>query len=400
VADKQTYDFFIGHAGANTAEAELLYDHLSPHARVYLDSKRLELGARWDISLPAALEGARISVFLVSTQSDQAYYESEEIAIAIQLSRDESKNHRVIPIYLDAESATNKPYGFARLHSLFLASPVELPGAAGRLLDTLARMQDLPAREPGTASPASSLPRAARHFVDRGRIMDDLRRALKSGGQTAVVGVRGMGGVGKTELALQLARELEAERPGSTLWVAAADRPLTAVLGEMAAALGVTPDPNWDAHTRARQVGEALRAAPRTVFLDDVRAEFDLRLALPPEPCACLVTSRLHNLPRLDTVFPLDVMTEAQALEMLAGMPAIAAAIAAEPDAAKRLCELAARHPLALELAGKRLAKQIQTAAHVQGGLHLQHFNENLRDRLRQLTHIGLTQKSSEWSVI
>jgi len=54
----------------------------------------------------------------------------------------------------------------------------------------------------------SALPRCRqRKFVPRGKIMDDVRQALKVG-SAAIVGMHGMGGVGKTELAKFLAGEL------------------------------------------------------------------------------------------------------------------------------------------------------------------------------------------------
>lgn len=151
-------------------------------------------------------------------------------------------------------------------------------------------------------APGSAPARSRSHkFIDRGPIMDDLRRALRSGQQAAVVGVGGMGGVGKTELANFLARELEAEQPGSTLWIEVMDRPLEAVHSQMAQALGVTLPPGADAPARAARLRAALIASPKTVFLDDIRRAFgpSLRYCLPPAPCAALLTSRLHELSAL-----------------------------------------------------------------------------------------------------
>ncbi len=70
---------------------------------------------------------------------------------------------------------------------------------------------------------------------------------------------------------------------------------------------------------------------------------------------------------------------------MLGGMPALAGAMAGEPEAAARLCQLAAWHPLALELAAKRLAKRIQTPARSANARPVHEFNENLHNRLHQL---------------
>ncbi len=58
---------------------------------------------------------------------------------------------------------------------------------------------------------------------------------------------------------------------------------------------------------------------------------------------------------------PLDVMTEAQALQLL-GSEGLEAALQAEPEAAQQLCKLCAYHPLALSLAARRLLRRLKDA--------------------------------------
>ena len=69
----------------------------------------------------------------------------------------------------------------------------------------------------------------AAHYVARGPVTNRLRRALQEQGQAAIVGVQGMGGLGKTELAIELADEIEAGEAGRAVGVNAADRPPSAV---------------------------------------------------------------------------------------------------------------------------------------------------------------------------
>ena len=236
------------------------------------------------------------------------------------------------------------------------------------------------------ALPGSSLPppRAAK-FVDRGPIMDDLRRALHDRTAAALVGVGGMGGVGKTELARFLADEIENAQPGIVVWITVSDRPVSDVHAALARALGLTLPPNLDAEGRAELLRAALQQSPRVIILDDVRAEFapDLRLCLPPSPpCAALITSRRRELPGLPAgaVRALDVMTKLQALELLRGVPGLAEPVNREEAAAEALCALCGYHPLALDLAARRLLKRLRDS-----GTPLAAFNANLKDRLAQL---------------
>ncbi len=222
-------------------------------------------------------------------------------------------------------------------------------------------------------------PRRAFKFVDRGPIMDELRQALKANTAAAIVGVGGMGGVGKTELARFLAGEFS---PDVVIWVFVGDRPVSQVQGELARALGIQLPPNADDEGRAGTLRAAFVQAPRVVFLDDIRQGFPLALCLPPSPpCAALLTSRLRELPdlRSGAVKLLDVMTEAQAMELLQSVGGLAEAVPHETEAAKTLCKLCAHHPLALDLASRRLLRQLR------GVTPIASFNAALKDKLAQL---------------
>ncbi|MBI3763327.1 MAG: hypothetical protein HY260_15885, partial [Chloroflexi bacterium] len=232
------------------------------------------------------------------------------------------------------------------------------------------------------ASGSGIPPSRAARFVDRGPIVDRLRKAIRAESAAAIVGV---GGVGKTELARFLANEIEDTSPGSVLWITVADRPLADVHRRMAGALGVTFPPNADAQSRYEILLAALGSSRRTVILDDIRAGFKphLPFCLPPTPpCAALVTSRQIELPGLPlgAMHSLDVMTEAQALELLRGVEGLAELAAREEQAANDMCRLCGYHPLALDLAARRLLKRLHDSR-----APIAAFTQNLKDRLAQL---------------
>ena len=139
------WDFFLAHAGADADIAEELYELLSPHARVFLDSRCLVLGDDWDRQLAAAQRRSRATIVLVSSHTDTAYYEREEIAAAVDRARKGPHAHRVVPIYLDGPIGDDVdiPYGLRLKQGLSVADEQTLEAVAARLVTLLSRMNEL-----------------------------------------------------------------------------------------------------------------------------------------------------------------------------------------------------------------------------------------------------------------
>lgn len=129
------WDFFLSHAGADMPPAKQLFNLLKPRARVFLDDDCLDYGDDWDQKLASALDSAQIIVVMVSAQTDKAYYEGEEIATAIQLTRQSAGERRVVPLYLDDGCPT--PFGLRRKHSIYLTKAGTMEIVAERLLIVL-----------------------------------------------------------------------------------------------------------------------------------------------------------------------------------------------------------------------------------------------------------------------
>ena len=81
--------------------------------------------------------------------------------------------------------------------------------------------------------------RPVAHFVGRKAELEELTAALTSGKSVAIAALQGMGGIGKTALALQLANELKKNFPGGVLWAKLGQRPdVYGILGRWAEAAG------------------------------------------------------------------------------------------------------------------------------------------------------------------
>lgn len=133
------WDFFIAHAGPDKGPAEILYDCLGTRSRVFLDSRCLLLGDNWDEKLAEAQRNSLITVVLVSSNTETAYYQREEIAAAIHLIRTPGQAHRMVPVYLDATATSQQdiPYGLRRKHGIALSVNITLQNVAVELLELL-----------------------------------------------------------------------------------------------------------------------------------------------------------------------------------------------------------------------------------------------------------------------
>ena len=231
----------------------------------------------------------------------------------------------------------------------------------------------------GSAPPP---PRTA-HYVQRGEIENNVRAALHARATVGVVGVAGMGGIGKTELAKHLCGELERELDHGVIWLGVYNRTLADLQGELARVLGITFPPNLSDQNRYEILCAAFYDSQRIVFFDDVSRSAipALKFLIPPSPpCAALITSRQRDLGVATRVFELDVMMEAQSLELVREAHGLANALAREPDAARELCRLCGYLPLALDIAASRLRKQLHFSATPIAAL-----NQSLANRLKEL---------------
>lgn len=132
------WDFFIAHASADKEQAENLYEMMSPHARVFVDSRCLLPGDDWDQELARAQQASSVTVVLISSTSERAYYQREEVASAIAMAREDETKHRVIPVYLDP-APKSVPYGLRLKHGLYVKSDGDLAPVSKRLLDLVCK---------------------------------------------------------------------------------------------------------------------------------------------------------------------------------------------------------------------------------------------------------------------
>ena len=175
--------------------------------------------------------------------------------------------------------------------------------------------------------------------------------------------ISGLPGVGKTALALQVGHKLRAAFPHGQLWVhleGATGHPRDPgeVLGELVRALGV---PGLVIPTSTGERASLYRSllADRQVLLlaDDAASTAQVQPLLPGTgQCAVLVTSRSELArPAGSRLLPLEPLTPSEAVQLLTQILG-QRRMSAEPGAADELADACGLLPLAVRIAGARLA--------------------------------------------
>jgi tetratricopeptide (TPR) repeat protein len=242
---------------------------------------------------------------------------------------------------------------------------------------------------------STTIPRDVRqgspNFVGRKQDLKNLHEALQSEGKVSVCAVRGMGGVGKTELAIQYALSEEFQQSYLACYWFSLNQ------GDLATQILLKASP-YLAMPEALQKSGSVEAQvkwcwqnwhPSTgnilVIIDDVKNLADIPPALMPiaSRFKVMVTTRQRNLSPSFCELSLGVLSEAESLELLIKIVDAEGSlrIQNERETTKVICKYLGYLPLALELVANYLKDdQMLSLEDYLQQLHLE--DESLADEM------------------
>ncbi|MFJ9927229.1 MULTISPECIES: AfsR/SARP family transcriptional regulator [Streptomyces] len=224
------------------------------------------------------------------------------------------------------------------------------------------------AEPPAAPVRPAQLPASVPDFTGRAAFVDELSAVLASATETegsvmAVSAMAGIGGVGKTTLAVHVAHRARSSFPDGQLYVdlqGAGHRPAEpeTVLGSFLRALGTADSAIPDSlEERAALYRSVLDGRRVLVLLDNAKDAAQVRPLLPgTEGCAALVTSRMRMVGLAGAhLVDLDVMSPDEALALFTRIVG-AERVTPEREAALDVVAACGFLPLAIRIAASRLA--------------------------------------------
>ena len=371
--------FFVSYkrGGGDERQADALVLRLRDAGHeVFLD-RGIAIGTEWSREIERQVGRCDIFVVLLSEGSCA----SDMVRAELRLAREHRERHHrpeIWPVHLEA--GLRLPYEIdGYLGGLQSKRLGELDGAIAGLAEApvpFAGEVPLPA--------LAVLPARLSDFQGRVDQLDELEGRVRRGGTAAVCSVAGMGGIGKTQLAVELAHRLGASVfPDGILLVEMRGldpEPVTVEAAVTEILLAIDPE-------RRLPEGAALLALYRQqlggrrmlLILDNARDLAQVEPLQPPAPVSFLVTSRQRILLAQQQPLMLDALAPDESLLLLRGM---LVDVAAYPDAGlAALAEQCGHLPLALRAAGAFVAFH---------KLPLDEYLEDLtKKRVEQLSLIG-----------
>jgi Flp pilus assembly protein TadD len=195
-------------------------------------------------------------------------------------------------------------------------------------------------------------------FVGRDDDLLELHRRLQSDRPLVISAIAGMGGIGKTELALHYAYERLSLYAGGICWLRSIETMAIDILLFAEQFHGVLPDQDSEGVQRVQDCWRKWPATATLVVIDNAPSYAEIAPILPPvrSQFKMLLTSRSRFEPPIDN-YEIKVLSLEASIELLQRLLKDQR-IDRERQQAEEICVYLGRLPLALELVGRYLQKR------------------------------------------
>ena len=197
----------------------------------WLDRRSIRLGDRWELAIGRGIADADVFLAAISKEALDSEWVKREIEIA-------RRQHKpILPVIVGPLNTRCLPSGLSELHAISLIEHSD--AGAWKLLRDLGSVTGLGKRIPFLVDH----PRLT-GFLGRDEMLRNLHESLMTAGPTGIrpAGVSGMGGIGKTQLAIEYAHRYRYFYPGGVFMLNASTESWTEECARVALRLHLSPD--------------------------------------------------------------------------------------------------------------------------------------------------------------